>query len=86
MRPERLEGIEDEARPLGVQLWDREPEMLYDAARELAALGSRSSISNFGCPKKRIMGKHAAGAALLRDPATVGRLVRAAVRGAGASR
>jgi tRNA-dihydrouridine synthase B len=30
------------------------------------------------------MGKHAAGAALLRDPDTVGRLVAAAVRGAGA--
>ena len=39
---------------------------------------------NFGCPKKRIMGTHAAGATLLRDPATVGRLVAAAVRGAGA--
>ncbi|HYD48176.1 MAG TPA: tRNA-dihydrouridine synthase, partial [Terriglobales bacterium] len=38
---------------------------------------------NFGCPKKRIMGKHAAGATLLRDPSTVGELVAAAVRGAG---
>jgi|SRR5579862_3153744 len=82
-RPERIEGIEDEARPLGVQLWDRDAEMLYAAARELAALDVSVIDLNFGCPKKRIMGKHAAGAALLRDPQTVGRLVRAAVRGAG---
>jgi tRNA-dihydrouridine synthase B len=82
-RPERLDGIEDEARPLGVQLWDRDPEMLYAAAQELAALDVSVIDLNFGCPKKRIMGKHAAGAALLRDPATIGRLVAAAVRGAG---
>ena len=82
-RPERIAGIEEEPRPLGVQLWDRDPEMLYAAARELAALGVSVVDLNFGCPKKRIMGKHAAGAALLRDPATVGRLVNAAVRGAG---
>jgi tRNA-dihydrouridine synthase B len=82
-RPERIDGIEDEARPLGVQLWDRDPEMLYAAAQELAALDVSLIDLNFGCPKKRIMGKHAAGAALLRDPATVGRLVHAAVRGAG---
>src|SRR5262249_8741807 len=53
------------------------------AARELAALGVSVIDLNFGCPKKRIMGRHAAGAALLRDPQTVGCLVRAAVRGAG---
>jgi len=82
-RPERLDGIEDEPRPLGVQLWDREPEMLYAAAHALAALDVSVVDLNFGCPKRRIMGKHAAGAALLRDPQTVGRLVQAAVRGAG---
>src|SRR6266705_2053448 len=38
-RPERLDGVDEEPRPLGVQLWDREPEMLYAAARELAAMG-----------------------------------------------
>ncbi|MFI5395786.1 MAG: tRNA dihydrouridine synthase [Candidatus Binatia bacterium] len=82
-RPERLEGVEAEPRPLGVQLWDREPEMIYTAAQELAAMGVSVIDLNFGCPKKRIMGKHAAGAALLRDAQTVGRLVNAAVRGAG---
>ena len=61
-RPERLEGVEEEPRPLGVQLWDREPEMIYRAAQELAAMGVSVIDLNFGCPKKRIMGAHAAGA------------------------
>jgi len=82
MPPHRLRGVETEARPLGVQLWDREERMIEEAARRLVDLGVSVIDLNFGCPKKRIMGKHASGAALLRDPATVGRLVAAAVRGA----
>ena len=72
-----------EARPLGVQLWDREERTIEEAARRLVDLDISVIDLNFGCPKKRIMGTHAAGATLLRDPATVGRLVAAAVRGAG---
>lgn len=83
MPPDRLRGVADEARPLGVQLWDREPDMLTEAARRLADLRVSVIDLNFGCPKKRIMGKHACGAALLRDPQTVGQLVAATVRGAG---
>jgi len=84
MPPGRLRGVEEEPRPLGVQLWDREPAMIEEAARRLADLRVSVIDLNFGCPKKRIMGKHAAGATLLRDPSTVGKLVAAAVRGAGA--
>jgi tRNA-dihydrouridine synthase B len=83
MPPQRLRGVEAEARPLGVQLWDREAGMIEEAARRLVDLGVSVIDLNFGCPKKRIMGKHASGAALLRDPGTVGRLVAGAVRGAG---
>ncbi len=81
--PDRLRGVTAEPRPLGVQLWDREPQMLEEAARRLVDLGVSLIDLNFGCPKKRIMGKQGAGATLLRDPATVGRLVEATVRGAG---
>lgn len=84
MPPDRLEGVEQEVRPLGVQLWDREAELIEEGARRLAAMHVSVIDLNFGCPKKRIMGKHAAGATLLRDPSTVGTLVAAAVRGAGA--
>jgi tRNA-dihydrouridine synthase B len=81
--PDRLDGITEEERPLGVQLWDREPEFVEEGARRLADMGVSLIDLNFGCPKRRIMGRHAAGATLLRDPATVGKLVAAAVRGAG---
>jgi tRNA-dihydrouridine synthase B len=81
--PARLWGVEHEPRPLGVQLWDRKPGMIEEAARRLADLDVSVIDLNFGCPKRRIMGRHAAGATLLRDPASVGRLVAAAVRGAG---
>lgn len=81
--PTRLAGVAEEPRPLGVQLWDREADMLREASRRLSDLGVSLIDLNFGCPKKRVMGKHAAGAMLLRDPATVGRLVGAAVAGAG---
>ncbi len=80
--PDRLRGVHSEARPLGVQLWDREAYTIEEAARRLSDLDVSVIDLNFGCPKKRIMGTHAAGATLLRDPATVGRLVAAAVRGA----
>lgn len=81
--PTRLWGVEDEPRPLGVQLWDRDPAMIEEAARRLVDLDVTVIDLNFGCPKRRIMGRHAAGASLLRDPDTVGRIVAAAVRGAG---
>ena len=55
-------GVDDEARPLGVQLWDREEAPLEEAARRLVDLGITVIDLNFGCPKKRIMGTHAAGA------------------------
>ena len=82
--PTRLRGVEAEPRPLGVQLWDREPGLIEEAARRVADLDVSLIDLNFGCPKRRIMGRHGAGATLLRDPQTVGRLVAAAVRGAGA--
>lgn len=85
IEPRRLRGVAQEPKPLGVQLWDREEAPLEEAARRLVDLGVSVIDLNFGCPKRRIMGKHAAGAQLLRDPATVGRLVAATVRGAGST-
>ena len=81
--PARLKGVADEPRPLGVQLWGRDPTQIRDAAHRLSDLNVSLIDLNFGCPARRIMGKHGAGATLLRDPATVGKMVAAAVAGAG---
>ena len=83
--PRRLRGVIDEPRPLGVQLWDRDPAMIGEAARRLTDLDVSVIDLNFGCPKRRIMGKQGAGATLLRDPSTVGAIVEAAVGGAGST-
>ncbi len=82
IQPRRLRGVIDERKPIGVQLWDREPAMVEEAARRLGEYDVSVIDLNFGCPKKRIMGKQGAGATLLRDPATVHALVAATVRGA----
>lgn len=82
-QPARLEGVRDEPKPVGVQLWDREPSMVEEGARRLQDYGVSVIDLNFGCPKKRIMGKQGAGATLLRDPDTIGRMVESTVRGAG---
>lgn len=81
--PQRLRGVKDEPKPLGVQLWDREAGMLEEAARRLRDFDVSIIDLNFGCPKRRIMGKQGAGATLLRDPKTVNALVSATVKGAG---
>jgi tRNA-dihydrouridine synthase B len=83
IEPERLEGVRDEPRPLGVQLWDRDPRTIHEAAFKLRAFDVSVIDLNFGCPKRRIMGKQGAGATLLRDPGTIGEMVAAAVAGAG---
>ena len=49
--PTRLDGVSEEARPLGVQLWDREPAMIEEAtrnAREVAARFAQDSDSTLG--------------------------------------
>ncbi len=81
--PDRLAGVREEPRPLGVQLWDREPDYVREAAARLRDYQISVIDLNFGCPKRRIMGKQGAGATLLRDPWAVGRIVSAAVAGAG---
>lgn len=82
-QPGRLEGVRDEPKPVGVQLWDREPAMVEEGARRLQDYDVTVIDLNFGCPKRRIMGKQGAGATLLRDPKTIFEMVSATVRGAG---
>ena len=56
---------------------------MEEAARRVAALGRFEGIDlNAGCPAPKVL-RCGGGAALLADPALVGRLVAALVRGAG---
>ena len=75
--PSRLWGIRDEARPLAVQIWDNDPDILASLARRLAFDFKVSTIDlNFGCPAKQIADKSASGSFLLQFPDRIGDIVR----------
>lgn len=78
--PDRLWGVKEEARPLAVQIWDNEPEIMAKVGRRLAQEYGVSVVDiNFGCPVKQVTEKAHSGSYLLRDPermyAIISRLV-----------
>ena len=74
--PERLWGVQDEPRPLAVQIWDNCPETLEELAGKLAHDFKASVVDlNFGCPAPAIAKRSASGSYLLRNPEKVGELV-----------
>ena len=67
-------------RPLGVQLFGSDPDILGEAAAIVTDLGADLIDINAGCPVKKVL-KTGAGGVLMRDPArfaTVVRVVREA--------
>ena len=58
--------IHDEERPVAIQLYGREPEVIAEAARKAAEAKPDVIDLNFGCPVKKIAGK-GGGAGLLKD-------------------
>ena len=78
-----LERLPEERGETFAQLYGSDPAEMEEAARRVAALGRFEGIDlNAGCPAPKVL-RCGAGAALLADPALVGRLVAALVRGAG---
>ncbi|MDA7978475.1 MAG: tRNA-dihydrouridine synthase [Pirellulales bacterium] len=74
--PERLWGVEDEPRPLAVQIWDNDPEALAAVGHRVAhELGVSVVDINFGCPVKKVTERAKSGSYLLRSPERVGELV-----------
>jgi len=78
--PDRLWGVKDEARPLAVQIWDNDPEIMAKVGFRLAQEYGVSVVDiNFGCPVKQVSEKAHSGSYLLRDPermyAIISRLV-----------
>ncbi|BDV41987.1 tRNA-dihydrouridine synthase [Geotalea uraniireducens] len=65
-------------RPLGIQLFGDDPELLAEGARLVEPYGDLIDI-NMGCPVRKVVGS-GAGSALLREPAKVRAIVRATRR------
>lgn len=71
---ELLEFCEAE-KPVGIQLFGSEPERLAEAARLVQEKGADFVDINFGCPVKKVV-CDGAGAAWLREPQALGRLLK----------
>jgi tRNA-dihydrouridine synthase B len=79
--PDRLWGVEDEPRPLAVQIWDNDPETLAAVGARLAHEYRVSVVDiNFGCPVKQVTQKAHSGSYLLRWPERIGAIVERVVQ------
>lgn len=68
-----------EPSPIAVQIAGADPQQMAEAARFNVACGAELIDINLGCPAKKVC-RVAAGSALLRDEALVGRILEAVVR------
>jgi tRNA-dihydrouridine synthase B len=71
-----------ESGPIVVQILGAEPAAMAEAARRNVDLGADVIDINMGCPAKKVC-RVAAGSALLRDEALVGRVLETVVRAVG---
>ncbi|MBN2474724.1 MAG: tRNA-dihydrouridine synthase [Pirellulales bacterium] len=79
--PERLWGVQDEQRPLAVQIWDNDPAALAAVGRRLAREFRVTVVDiNFGCPVRDVSEKARSGSYLLRDPDRVSQIVARVVQ------
>jgi tRNA-dihydrouridine synthase B len=68
--------ISSDERPLAVQIFGSDPEVMAEAARMVEEAGADLVDINFGCPVKKVT-KTGAGATLLEDPQRACRIVSA---------
>lgn len=74
-----LLAISDNERPMAIQLFGYDPEVLAQAARIAAQQNPAAIDINMGCPAPKIAGNHS-GSALMKDPALCGRIVEAVAK------
>ena len=73
---DRLWGVREEPRPLAVQIWDNDPEVLAAVAARLVDQYRPSVVDiNFGCPVRDVSEKAQSGSYLLQHPERIGAIV-----------
>lgn len=79
----KLMEFTEAERPIGVQLFGGDPDIMGEAAAKVAMEVNPDVIDvNFGCPVGKIL-KSDSGAALLKEPKRAGRIVEAMVKATG---
>ena len=78
--PDRLWGVHDEPRPLAVQIWDNDPDVMARVGARLAHEYRVSVVDiNFGCPVKQVTEKAHSGSYLLAYPDRMGQIIERVV-------
>ena len=75
----RLLTVREQERPIAVQLFGDEPEILAEAARKALAFQPDVIDINMGCPVPKVAG-NGGGSALMKNPALAARITEAVVR------
>lgn len=81
-RTMKLMSFDETQRPIGIQLFGEDPELLGKAAQVAEAEGADFVDLNFGCPVPKVV-KKGAGSAMLKDPIMLQKVlsaVKAAVK------
>ena len=68
--------IDPNEQPISIQLFDRRPDFLAEAAKKAVQQGADTIDINMGCPVNKIT-KNGGGSSLLRDPKTAVQIVEA---------
>ena len=80
-RTARIVEFDEDERPVSIQIYGRDPEIMADGARMAESLGATIVDINMGCPSKKVC-KNSGGSALMKEPqhaAAIVRAVRAAI-------
>jgi len=75
----KMLDMSPEERPVAFQLFGADPDVMAEAALILAERGADIVDLNFGCPVPKVV-RHRGGAALLKEPDLLQRIVAACVR------
>ncbi len=79
--PDRLWGVAEEARPLAVQIWDNNPEIMAQVGARLVEEFKVSVVDiNFGCPVRQVTQKAKSGSYLLSTPERMGQIIEQVVK------
>ncbi len=70
-------------RPLGVQIFGADPEIMAKAAATVSELSPDVIDINMGCPVRKVV-KSGSGAALMKTPALAGRIIASVVKASAA--